>query len=128
MEECSSPDHAPIPLPMICAEQDWIIPMTDVEVARRNAGCRRDRLVIPPAWKPHDVNGHMNSWRERQMLVPKEMVVECIRAKGYRDVTERAERELPEKVDPERHADLLRELSVDPQALLEEFRGQSPEV
>ncbi|MFL5863674.1 MAG: hypothetical protein ACJ780_23360 [Solirubrobacteraceae bacterium] len=62
------------------------------------------------------------------MMVPKEMVVERIRAKGFRDVTERAERELPEKVDPERHAELLRELSVDPQALVEEFHGQSPEV
>jgi hypothetical protein len=62
------------------------------------------------------------------MMVPKEMVVERIRAKGFRDVTERAERELPEKVDPVRHAELLRELSVDPQALVDEFHGQSPEV
>src|SRR3954454_15219858 len=60
MEECSSPDHAPIPLPMICAEQDWIIPMTDVEVARRNAGCRRrpaghsSRMEAARRERPHE--------------------------------------------------------------------------
>jgi hypothetical protein len=60
--------------------------------------------------------------------IPKEMVVEQIRARGHADITERAERDLPEKVDPERDAELLRGFDVDPAALLDEFRGQTPNV
>jgi hypothetical protein len=60
--------------------------------------------------------------------IPKEMVVERVRARGDVEVTGRAERDLPEKVDPERDAELLRGLHVDPADLVEEFGGQSPEV
>ena len=62
------------------------------------------------------------------MNIPKELVVERIRFRGDADTTARAERELPEKVDPDRDADLLRRFDVDPVALVEEFSGQSPEV
>ena len=62
------------------------------------------------------------------MNIPKELVVERIRFRGDADATARAERELPEKVDPDRDADLLRRFDVDPVALVEEFSGQSPEV
>jgi hypothetical protein len=40
----------------------------------------------------------------------------------------RAEQELPEKIDPERDAELLRQFGLDPAALVEDFSGQSPEV
>jgi len=60
--------------------------------------------------------------------IPKEMVVERIRARGHSDITKRAERDLPEKVDPDRDAELLRGFDVDPAELLDEFGGQSPEV
>jgi hypothetical protein len=60
--------------------------------------------------------------------IPKELVVEQIRFRGDADATARAEQQLPEKVDPERDAELLRRFDVDPQALVEEFSGQSPEV
>ena len=61
------------------------------------------------------------------MNIPKEMVVEMDRVRGNADMTERAERDLPEKVDP-RDAQLLRGFHIDPAELLGEFRGQSPEV
>jgi hypothetical protein len=60
--------------------------------------------------------------------IPKELVVEQIRSRGDAEVTTRAERELPEKLDPDRDADLLHRFDVDPAALLEGFGGQSPEV
>jgi hypothetical protein len=60
--------------------------------------------------------------------IPKELVVQRIRSRGDADTTGRAEQELPEKVDPERDAELLRRFDVDPDALVEEFSGQSPEV
>ena len=62
------------------------------------------------------------------MNIPKELVVERVRARGDADVTERAERDLPEKVDPDRDAELLRGFDVDPAELLDEFRGQAPNV
>jgi hypothetical protein len=60
--------------------------------------------------------------------IPKELVVEQIRSRGEAEVTSRAEQELPEKVDPDRDAELLRRFDVDPAALVEGFGGQSPEV
>jgi hypothetical protein len=60
--------------------------------------------------------------------IPKELVVEQIRSRGDAEATTRAERELPEKLDPDRDADLLRRFDVDPAVLLEGFGGQSPEV
>jgi hypothetical protein len=56
------------------------------------------------------------------------MVVEQIRFRGDAEATARAEQELPEKIDPERDAKLLRRFDLDPAALVEDFRGQSPEV
>jgi hypothetical protein len=49
--------------------------------------------------------------------IPKELVVEQIRSRGDAEVTTRAEQELPEKLDPDRDADLLRRFDVDPAAL-----------
>ena len=62
------------------------------------------------------------------MNIPRELGVEQIRARGDDDQTARAEQQLPEKVDPDRDVDLLRQLDVDPAALVETFSGQSPEV
>jgi hypothetical protein len=60
--------------------------------------------------------------------IPKELVVSQVRARGDAEATGRAEQELPEKVDPDRDADLLRGLDLDPATLVETFSGQSPEV
>lgn len=62
------------------------------------------------------------------MNIPKELIVERVRASGDFDKTARAEGELPEKIDPERDAELLRRFDLDPAALVEDFSGQSPEV
>lgn len=62
------------------------------------------------------------------MLIPKNMVVERLRARGDFDGAERAARELGEKVDTERDAEPLSRFGVDPRQLEDEFRGQAPEV
>ena len=62
------------------------------------------------------------------MNIPKELVVSQVRARGDADATARAEQDLPEKVDPDRDAELLRGFDLDPAALVETFGGQSPEV
>ena len=62
------------------------------------------------------------------MNIPKELLVSQVRARGDADATARAEQDLPEKVDPDRDAELLRGFDLDPAALVETFGGQSPEV
>ena len=62
------------------------------------------------------------------MLVPKEMIVEQLRARGDTEAAERAERELGEKVDTDRDAGLLGEFDVNLQSLEDDFGGQAPAV
>ena len=62
------------------------------------------------------------------MLLPKQMIVEQLRARGDLASVERADRELGEKVDTERDAELLAQLQIDPRQLDDEFGGQSPAV
>jgi hypothetical protein len=60
--------------------------------------------------------------------IPKAMVVERIRSlRGAREA-QRADAELPEKLDLEADAGLLREYGLDPERLGEELRGQAPEA
>ena len=62
------------------------------------------------------------------MEIPKAMIIEQIRSPGNYEMANRADRELPEKLDPDSDADLLREYGLDPDELRDEFRGQSPEA
>ncbi len=62
------------------------------------------------------------------MLIPKGMVVERIRASGDAGAAQRADAELPEKVDTERDAELLRRFDLDPQQLADGLGGQTPAV
>lgn len=62
------------------------------------------------------------------MLVPKTMLVERIRSSSGSAAAERADAQLPEKVDTDTHADLLRSLGVDPAQLTDERGGQAPYV
>ena len=62
------------------------------------------------------------------MQIPKGMVVERIRASGDAATAARADAELPEKVDTERDAELLRGFDLDPQQLADGLGGQAPAV
>jgi hypothetical protein len=62
------------------------------------------------------------------MQIPKAMVVERIRSAGGAAAADRADAELPEKVDTERDAELLRRFDLDPTELAEGLGGQSPAV
>lgn len=52
------------------------------------------------------------------MEIPKEKVLELIRERVGGEKADQASNELPEQVDPERHADLLQKFGVNPQDLL----------
>ena len=62
------------------------------------------------------------------MQIPKGMVVERIRSGGGADAAARADAELPEKVDTERDADLLRSFDLDPQEVADGLGGQAPSI
>jgi hypothetical protein len=57
------------------------------------------------------------------MEIPKEKVLELLRERGQGDQADQADRELPEQVDPEQHADLLSKFGVDPQDLAGKLPG-----
>ena len=62
------------------------------------------------------------------MQIPKGMVVERIRTAGDPAMADRADAELPEKVDTERDAELLRKFNLDPQQLADGLGGQAPAI
>jgi hypothetical protein len=62
------------------------------------------------------------------MLIPKDMIVERLRARRDFDGAKRANQELGEKVDTERDAELLASFDIDAQQLDDEFHGQAPGV
>ena len=52
------------------------------------------------------------------MEIPKEKILELLRERGEHDKAERANSELPDRVDPERDKGILDQLGIDPQDLL----------
>lgn len=60
------------------------------------------------------------------MEIPKAMLVERIRSRSGSEMAERADSELPDKVDLDSDGETLRGLDLDPDELRDEFRGQSP--
>ena len=62
------------------------------------------------------------------MQIPKAMIVERIRTQQGGQAAERADKQLPEKIDTERDAELLRGFDLDPQQVADGLGGQSPYV
>ncbi len=60
------------------------------------------------------------------MEIPKAMIVELILSRNGVEKANQADNELPDKVDTENDAELLRRYDLDPDELRDEFRGQSP--
>jgi hypothetical protein len=52
------------------------------------------------------------------MEIPKDQILDLLRQRGQGDKASQAAGELPDKVDPEQHADLLSKLGIDPKDLL----------
>jgi hypothetical protein len=57
------------------------------------------------------------------MEIPKDKIIELLRDRGENDKVEQADRELPDQVDTEQHADLLSKIGVDPQELAGKLPG-----
>ena len=52
------------------------------------------------------------------MQIPKDKVLELLRERGDHDKAQQAERELPDRVDHEEHANLLEKHGIDPKDLM----------
>ena len=52
------------------------------------------------------------------MQIPRDKVVGLLRDRGQNDLADQAESRLPEQIDTDEHADLLKQHGVDPQDLL----------
>ena len=57
------------------------------------------------------------------MEFDKSQIIELLRSQGDNDKAEQANKELPDRVDPEQHAGLLSKLGVNPQDLLAKLGG-----
>ena len=57
------------------------------------------------------------------MEIPKDKIIELLRDRGEDDKADQADRELPDQVDTEQHADLLSKIGVDPQELAGKLPG-----
>lgn len=57
------------------------------------------------------------------MEIDKAQIIELLKSRGEQGKAEQADSQLPDKVDPEKHSDLLSQLGIDPQDLLGKLPG-----
>jgi hypothetical protein len=57
------------------------------------------------------------------MQIPKEQILEFLRSRGEHDKAGEAGEQLPDQVDTDQHADILKRLGIDPQDLLGQLGG-----
>jgi hypothetical protein len=50
--------------------------------------------------------------------IDKQEVIKLLREKGQHDKVDQAQRQLPDKVEPEQHAGLLQQFGINPQELV----------
>jgi hypothetical protein len=60
------------------------------------------------------------------MEIPKDKVLELIRDRVGGEKADQASKELPDRVDPDKHSDLLAKFGIDPQDLLGKLGGGIP--
>jgi|RhiMethySRZTD1v2_1073278.scaffolds.fasta_scaffold411011_1 hypothetical protein len=63
------------------------------------------------------VNDQTRYWRQAVEL-PKDKIIELLRSRGENDKADRANDELPDQVDTDKHGDQLDKLGIDPGSLL----------
>jgi hypothetical protein len=58
------------------------------------------------------------------MEIPKDQILQLLRDRGDHDKAQNADQQLPDKVDPEQHSDLLGKLGINPSELLGGIGGK----
>ena len=62
------------------------------------------------------------------MRIPRQKIVDLLAGRGTDADLHRARQELPDQVDPERDADVLEGLGLNPRGLIEKFAGDMPTI
>jgi hypothetical protein len=57
------------------------------------------------------------------MEIPKDKILDMLHQEGKSDEATEADKELPDKVDPEQHAGLLEKFGIRPQDVLSKLSG-----
>jgi hypothetical protein len=57
------------------------------------------------------------------MEIPKDKILDLLKQRGENDKAQQADRELPDKVDPDRDRGLLEKIGIDPQDLTGNLGG-----
>jgi hypothetical protein len=57
------------------------------------------------------------------MEIPKDKILDMLRQEGKSDQAAQADKDLPDKVDPEQHAGLLEKFGIQPQEVLSKLSG-----
>ena len=57
------------------------------------------------------------------MEIDKSQIIEMLKSQGDNDKASQADSQLPDKVDPDKHSDLLGKLGINPQDLIGKLGG-----
>jgi len=60
------------------------------------------------------------------MEIPKDKVLDLLREQGKDDQVDQAQQELPDQVDPEKHAGMLEKFGLNPKDLIGKLGGGVP--
>jgi hypothetical protein len=58
------------------------------------------------------------------MEIPKDQILQMLRDRGDHDQAQQADQQLPDRVDPDQHRDLLGQIGIDPGDLLGRIGGK----
>jgi hypothetical protein len=59
------------------------------------------------------------------MEIPKDQILQILRDRGDHDQAQQADQQLPDKVDPDQHSDLLGKIGINPSEILGGLGGSS---
>jgi hypothetical protein len=62
--------------------------------------------------------------KEKIMEIPKDQILQLLRDRGDHDQADQADQQLPDRVDPDQHSDLLGKLGLNPSELMGEIGGK----
>jgi hypothetical protein len=119
----TSPNIASAALPLEEEIQDPLGLGADDAVEEQAASMRVHRVTDPGAGVPRVPQG-----KEQDVEIDKESVLKLIRERGDDEQTNQAENELPDRIDTERGAGLLRQFGVDAQDLTGGILGRGDDL